>query len=158
MVLHDTILDPRKGLFTMPVIHKIALSDCKKAVEEHSSKASTLVRQNSIAGIAVIWLFNKGVSGHIVLSTVLIISGLCLLIALLLDFAMYVVASYKWRNIYNKAMQTNSGQIAATGTIGGLCVDVPHTVDIWHVVVFTAKIAFAFAGSMILVCYLVAQL
>ena len=72
------------------------LSDCRKAEDEYSAKASDIARNLAFAGIALVWIFKSDTSGHkavpyfLVWPTILIVSGL------IVDLAHYLFAATYW--------------------------------------------------------------
>jgi hypothetical protein len=75
------------------------LSEVRSTYYEDSATASTVARQLSFAGIAVIWVFSGGAvaaTGRFAVSTDFFRAGFCLVIALALDFLQYVSRSLIW--------------------------------------------------------------
>jgi hypothetical protein len=68
----------------------------KGTYEELSGKASDIVRQLSLAGIALIWLFKVGKDASPVLDTQLVRAALFIFCALSLDLLQYLVSTAMW--------------------------------------------------------------
>jgi hypothetical protein len=76
------------------------LEDYRQTFYTYSGKLSDITRQLAFAGIAVIWLFKKDVSGTPAIPQKLLLPGLLILISLFLDMAQYFAASWIWRCVY----------------------------------------------------------
>ena len=75
------------------------LGDARGAYESLSGKASDIVRQISLAGIALVWLFKaSGTVGGptISLDPKLLRAAICIFIALLCDFLQYLSGTVLW--------------------------------------------------------------
>ena len=72
------------------------LEDVKNAYEGLSGTASQIVRQLSLAGIALIWLFNVGTVAAPVLAHPLVQAALFIFLALFLDLLQYLVGTFTW--------------------------------------------------------------
>jgi hypothetical protein len=71
------------------------LEGARGAYESLSGKASDIVRQISLAGIGLIWLFKSGGTG-ISLDPLLLRAALFIFLALLFDFLQYLVGTTIW--------------------------------------------------------------
>lgn len=72
------------------------LSDVRKAYEDLSGKASDLVRQMSLAAIALIWVFKSGPQDTPSLDDRLLRAAICVTLALILDFLQYAIGASVW--------------------------------------------------------------
>jgi len=72
------------------------LSSAREAYEVLSAKASEIVRQLSIAGIALIWLFKSGSTTNPVLERGLLQAALFIFLAITLDFLQYLAGTVIW--------------------------------------------------------------
>ena len=72
------------------------LADAKSAYETLSGKASDIVRQLSLAGIAIVWLFRVGSDKAPVIDQNLLRAALFIFLALFLDFLQYLVGTVIW--------------------------------------------------------------
>jgi hypothetical protein len=72
------------------------LSDAREAYEALSGKASDIVRQISLAGIALIWVFKSGSQEAPVIDGRLIRASLFIFIALFCDFLQYLAGTTIW--------------------------------------------------------------
>jgi|SRR5450759_3328998 hypothetical protein len=72
------------------------LADARAAYESLSGLASQIIRQLSLAGIALIWLFKSGDNPPYVLDQRLLRAALCIFVALFLDLMQYLVGTLIW--------------------------------------------------------------
>ena len=72
------------------------LVDARSAYETLSGKASDIVRQLSLAGIALIWLFRVGPDKTPVIDQGLSRAALFIFLALFFDFLQYLVGTLIW--------------------------------------------------------------
>jgi len=72
------------------------LGDAKNAYEILSGKASDIVRQLSLAGIALIWLFKSGTMIAPLIDVELLRAALFIFLALTLDFLQYLTGTTIW--------------------------------------------------------------
>jgi len=69
------------------------LEDAWTKVTEHTSKASELVRQLSLAGLGFIWIFKRSINGQDRVAPELVLPAGIIVIALMLDLLQYVASS-----------------------------------------------------------------
>lgn len=72
------------------------LEDAKAAYESLSGKASDIVRQISLAGVGVIWIFKSGTGGSLSLEAPLLKAAFFIFLALLLDLLQYILGTIIW--------------------------------------------------------------
>jgi len=72
------------------------LENARAAYEDLSAKASDIVRQISLAGVGVIWVFKSSTSTAISLEPKLVRAALFIFLALLFDFLQYVLGTTIW--------------------------------------------------------------
>jgi hypothetical protein len=72
------------------------LENAREAYEAFSGKASDIVRQLSLAGIALVWLFKSGSATAPILERELVRVALFIFLALLCDFLQYLGATTIW--------------------------------------------------------------
>ena len=73
------------------------LSEARESYYSNSARASELTRQLAFAGIALVWIFNSPVQNQsIALPRELMLVSLWLVLALILDFAQYVLGTLIW--------------------------------------------------------------
>jgi hypothetical protein len=72
------------------------LEDARAAYETLSSKASDIVRQMSLAGVGVIWIFKSAAGTAISLERPLLKAALFIFLALLFDLLQYVFGAITW--------------------------------------------------------------
>jgi hypothetical protein len=72
------------------------LDDVKDAYETLSGKASDIVRQLSLAGIALIWVFRLGEGTAATIEPELRRAALFIFVALALDLTQYLVGTLTW--------------------------------------------------------------
>lgn len=72
------------------------IADAKAAYETLSGKASDIVRQLSLAGIALIWLFRAGPISSPILQDPLLRGALFIFLALSSDLLQYLVGTATW--------------------------------------------------------------
>ena len=72
------------------------LSDARSAYEGLSGKASDIVRQLSLAGIAIIWLFRAGSDKAPVIDQSLLRAALFIFLALFFDLLQYLIGTAIW--------------------------------------------------------------
>lgn len=76
------------------------ISDYRADYYFFTGKASEIVRQLSLAGIAVVWIFKSTDGTSFRLSTDLLIPSIAFLVSLGFDLAQYVVAATIWKKHY----------------------------------------------------------
>lgn len=74
----------------------VRLDDVKNAYETLSGIASQIVRQLSLAGIGLIWLFNVGTGAKPALPHPLLQGALFIFLALFFDLLQYLVGTFTW--------------------------------------------------------------
>lgn len=72
------------------------LDDVKSAYETLSGTASQIIRQLSLAGIALIWLFNIGTGAKPALPHPLLQAALFIFLALFFDLLQYLLGTFTW--------------------------------------------------------------
>jgi hypothetical protein len=72
------------------------LENVREAYETLSSKASEIVRQLSLAGIALVWLFKSGTPEAPVIEKQLVRAALLIILALFCDLLQYLVGTAVW--------------------------------------------------------------
>ena len=72
------------------------LEDVRTAYETLSGKASDIVRQLSLAGIGLIWVFKSGAGPSLSVDPPLLKAALFIFLALSLDFLQYVLGTTIW--------------------------------------------------------------
>jgi hypothetical protein len=72
------------------------LGDARGAYEALSRKASDIIRQLSLAGIAIVWLFKSGAPSLPVLDRELLQAALFIFLALFLDLVQYLTGTVIW--------------------------------------------------------------
>ncbi|MDA1312484.1 MAG: hypothetical protein O2968_04025 [Acidobacteria bacterium] len=74
--------------------------DCLKAYRDFSGQTSDNVRRLCFAGIAIIWVFKAqaGTPGStdLRIPSILLWSGICILVSLVLDFLQYLYGTIAW--------------------------------------------------------------
>jgi H+/Cl- antiporter ClcA len=85
------------------------LEGYREAFYDFSGKLSDITRQLSFAGIAVIWLFKKDISGIPTLPRDLNLP-LILLVLTLSFYLRYLVASLIWRHVYRSKEKQGIGE------------------------------------------------
>lgn len=80
----------------------MTLDDTKKAYEDLTGKASDIVRQLSLGGIALIWLFRLGTDKAFTLEISLLRAALFIFLALTFDFLQYLVSASIWFWFFRK--------------------------------------------------------
>lgn len=85
----------------------IKLKEAEEAYYELSGTASTVSRQLSFAGIAVIWLFCTLDIGKIIVPNELILPIILIVISLGCDLLHYVVGSFIWGVFHRKKEKEN---------------------------------------------------
>src|ERR1043165_3513851 len=80
------------------------LSEFRKKSNEYTAKASEIVRQLSLAGIAIVWLFHNTVlaNNQPLLDKYLIIPLILLCSALLSDLLQYIIGGEIWIAFFRK--------------------------------------------------------
>jgi hypothetical protein len=72
------------------------LSDLRSAYEGLSGKASEIVRQLSLAGIGLVWLFRNGSDKAPLINEELLRASLFIVLALFFDFLQYLAGTIIW--------------------------------------------------------------
>lgn len=74
----------------------MTIENVRVAYEDLSAKASEIVRQISLAGVGVIWVFKSSTGTALSLEPKLLRAALFIFLALLLDFLQYVFGTTIW--------------------------------------------------------------
>ena len=74
------------------------LSDAIAASDAYSGKTSDIVRQKSLAGIALIWVFKSGSADHPRLDVKLVRAALFIAVALIIDLFQYLSSYMIWNS------------------------------------------------------------
>jgi hypothetical protein len=74
----------------------VTLADARGAYEVLSGKVSDIVRQMSLAGVGLVWIFKGGTAAQFFLDPVLFKAALFIFLALLLDFLQYFFGTVIW--------------------------------------------------------------
>jgi hypothetical protein len=82
----------------------LRLEDVRTAYQDLSAKASDIIRQLSLAAIALIWLFRVGTSPTPMLSTQLLRAAFFVFLALFFDLLQYLIGTATW-HIYFRAKE-----------------------------------------------------
>ncbi len=80
----------------------VRLDDVKNAYETLSGIASQIVRQLSLAGIGLIWLFNIGTGAKPTLPHPLLQAALFIFLALFFDLLQYLLGTFTWFLYFRK--------------------------------------------------------
>jgi hypothetical protein len=72
------------------------LTDTRNYYTVSSGKVSEIVRQLGLAGIAVVWIFRRDVSGEVRVSRILVTAALLIVLGLVCDLLQYAVATRAW--------------------------------------------------------------
>jgi hypothetical protein len=72
------------------------IEDAKEAYEALSGKASDIMRQLGLGGIALIWLFRVDTAKGPTLDNALLRAALCICTAIICDFLQYVIGATIW--------------------------------------------------------------
>jgi len=72
------------------------LEDARSAYENLSGKASDIVRQISLAGVGLIWIFKSGAGTSLSVEPQLLKAALFIFLALALDFLQYLLGTTIW--------------------------------------------------------------
>lgn len=72
------------------------LNDAREHYYAHTGKASDIVRQLGLAGIALVWIFKTDVAGKIVVPQALIPVSILIVAGLAADLLQYVFGSLCW--------------------------------------------------------------
>jgi hypothetical protein len=84
------------------------LEDTRAAYETFSGKASDIVRQISLAGIGLIWLFRSGTATDPLLDIRLLRAALFIFLALLFDFLQYLAGTVIWYCYFRHKEKNNT--------------------------------------------------
>jgi hypothetical protein len=74
----------------------LTLDAVRKASEEFSGKASDIIRQLSLAGIGLIWIFRVGPDASVRLDISLLRAAFFIFLALSFDLLQYLLGSVTW--------------------------------------------------------------
>lgn len=72
------------------------LEDARTAYETLSGKTSDIVRQISLAGVGLIWIFKSGTGSSLSLDPPLLKAAFFIFLSLLFDFLQYVLGTTIW--------------------------------------------------------------
>ena len=78
----------------------LTTADVKEAYEALSGKASEIIRQLSLAGIALIWIFKTGTPSSPILEIQLLRAALFIFVALSLDLLQYLTGTLTWHRYF----------------------------------------------------------
>jgi len=86
----------------------LTTTEVKAAYEALSGKASEIVRQLSLAGVALIWIFKTGTASSPVLEVQLLRAALFIFLALSLDLLQYLLGTLTWHRyfLYKEKQET----------------------------------------------------
>lgn len=76
------------------------LSEFRKASEVYTGKASDIIRQLIIAGIAIIWLFKSTDKGQDVIDSFLMLPLISLCLAAVADLLQYLIGGMIWDRFF----------------------------------------------------------
>ena len=88
------------------------LADTRAAYEALSRKASDIVRQLSLAGVGLIWLFKTETASASILDIHLLRAALFIFLALLFDFLQYLSGTTIWFLYFRRKEKEGTTQIA----------------------------------------------
>lgn len=80
--------------------NSMKLSEYKNSKRDYTAKASDIIRQISLGGIAIIWLFKENPNGKSVLDVFLLFPLIFLCLSMVCDLLQYVVGGEIWRSFY----------------------------------------------------------
>lgn len=89
-------------------INKVKLEEARDAYYTHSGTASSVCRQASFAGIAIIWIFKNENAGVFTLPETLLCPTLFLLLSLLSDLLQYMYSSAA-SGVFHRNMEKKHG-------------------------------------------------
>jgi hypothetical protein len=72
------------------------IEDARGAYEALSGKTSDIVRQISLAGVGLIWIFKTGTGASLSLESPLLKAALFIFLSLLFDFLQYLLGTTIW--------------------------------------------------------------
>jgi len=84
------------------LVTAMKLGDIRDAYEALSAKASEIVRQLSLAGVALVWLFRSGRPGSPEVALPLVRGALFFFLALVLDFLQYLSGTMIWHVYFRR--------------------------------------------------------
>ncbi len=132
------------------------IGDFNKKGDDYTSKASDIIRQLILGGIAVIWLFKSTVNNTTSLESYLIwpLIGLCL--ALLFDLLQYVSGGFIWKRFYRKEENKAKKQIENNKSISDIeIVGAPRRLNLPIYFFYWAKIIVSIVSYILLIIFLI---
>lgn len=126
------------------------LADARETYYTQSAKASDVARQLGFAGIAIIWIFNKGADDQVALPSLLIWAGLFIAIGLAADFLHYALAAAIWGAFHRMKERA--------GTPEDLVFLAPRQLNWPASTLFWLKLTFILIGYMFIILHLVREL
>jgi hypothetical protein len=90
----------------------VKLDDVKNAYETLSGAASQIIRQLSLAGIGLIWLFNIGTGAKPALPHPLLQAALFIFLALFFDLLQYLVGTFTWFAYFRRKERAGTAEAA----------------------------------------------
>lgn len=133
------------------LVHKMKITEMRDAYYEASTKASEIVRQLGLAGIAVVWIFRAGTENGGVKFTNFLLWPLALfVVSLFCDLLQYLYKCLLWGGL-NKYHWNKQGENEADVEVS----------PIWNwptITLFWLKIIVALAGYVLLFQYILSQI
>lgn len=88
--------DLKVGVDTFEGENYNTLKDAQGYVDTFTGKASEIIRQSALSGIALIWIFKTEVNGKTIIPLDLLIAGLWIITVLIFDLLQYLVGAKLW--------------------------------------------------------------
>ncbi len=122
------------------------LEEARNAYYGHSGSASSVARQASFAGIAIIWIFKQENTGAFSLPESLLYPTFFLLLSLSFDLLQYIYSSAAW-GIFHRSMEKKHG-VEYVGEVYA-----PKEINWPTIVFFWGKLAFLSLGYFLLLSH-----
>jgi hypothetical protein len=132
------------------------LSDFNKKADDYTSKASDIIRQLILGGIAIIWLFRITINGTTTLDSFLIWPLTALCVAFLFDLLQYVSGGFIWKRFFKqKEKEVKHKQSEQKSHVIDDNVSAPRKLNRPIYIFYWAKITIATIAYILLIIFLI---
>lgn len=135
------------------------LSEYKKISDTYTSKASDIIRQLILGGIAIIWIFKFSDSGRQTLDRFLLVPLITLCFGLIADLLQYVIGGKIWNNFFIKEeRKAKSNQRIDPTLLNDPDIKAPRILNKPIYLFYWLKIGFMLISYILIIIYLVRKI